>query len=652
MGMRKFQLSPITRVAVMIVISAATLTVILASYHSRLLVEQGGHLDGVPLVGNNDGYYYLEQALTLAEQDKGFLNVLTDNRQSMLLTYALAAAGPDKVSLQHFAIYLGPLLSLTMLLAVLPWAMETRSSFVMVVSSALALFAPYWITRTHVGFLDTDSLVPGLCLFALYCVHKFSVEAFRRWFWVLSYVLILAFLWLWWRPGTYISAGFVLCYLVYPSRRKIDLAFKVAISGAFIGVMILAAVKVQPFYKYAAYAISHAKLAFGGGTYSLVSNAIIELGSVTPWELGQKSLGSALLLVPAVYGTVLYCRRYRWRSLFLVSTWLFGAAAMVSQRFIPLFVPTAAFFAAYGLITLCEWGSDMIVSRLSLGVVKTRNALIVVCLLLLLGSVATNTITYRPKSYFSKSDLMLAELIRKTFPADTVIWTWWDYGYFFKYLTGMDTFFDGGSQSDLTCFTAAYPLIQNDTAIAAAWMKHFAVSSPGQLNKIKKHNEQWPDSVREFSLAIMRKKGQAKRPVALCLPARVYTTSGYLYSFAHIFDITVPPVMNHLDIFSKDGFKREPGSNSVMVPEEIVAKGYDAFGGVLNATGKTPDQFDFTAIPDPYLVFSDRTNFLAVTDRALVGSILFRLLGLFEGEKRHFDPVFYDYRSGGIWRVN
>ncbi|WP_031482057.1 hypothetical protein [Maridesulfovibrio frigidus] len=609
-------------------------------------------MQGVPLVGNNDGYYYLDQAYTLAEQHIGIEGVINDSRQSMLLPYFLAAvAGLDKMRLQSIAAYLGPILSLSMLLAVLPWGIKIRSPFVMGASAFLALFAPYWVTRTHVGFLDTDSLVPGLCLFALFCVFQFSTKEVKRWYWISLYVVILFFLWFWWRPGALLSAGFIICYLVYPTGNRLDISLKIFLLCGFIVAVGLMIFGVKPFSQYAEYIKDHVYLAFGGSANFLLSSSIIELRGVVLWELGQKSLGSGWLLIPAVCGTICYCVRYRTKAIFLTFAWCFGLASMISQRFIPLFVPVAAFFTAYCSIVVCSWVSSQIALRFALQTNKIEYLLKVACLPLLLGCVFVNAATYQPKTYFSRNDFVLAKKIRATFPPNTLIWTWWDYGYFFKYLTGMDAIFDGGSQTELTCFTVAYPLIQKDMAVAASWMKYFAVSSHNQLDTNMK-NEQWSVFLTDFTQKKMGTAEISNRPVALCLPARVYTTSGYLYSFAHVFESKTTPIVNHLDLYSKNGFRYDSSTSSVEVPEEIIIKGYNSFGGVLDTTNKIPEQIDFTSIPDPYLVFSDSSNFLAVTDRVLVESVLFRLLGLFNGDIRYFSPIFFDYRFGGIWLVN
>lgn len=643
------QNTPLIPLVLVVILCALAVVGALAVHHTGFFVAQGLHDGGVPYVSNNDGYFHLLEARSLAEEGRGVANVFTDSRQSMLLPHILAVfAGNEASALQQLAAYIGPILGLTMLLGVLPWGIETRSGFVVFGATLLALLAPYWLVRTHVGSLDTDSLVPGLCLFGLYAVYRFATAVHHRSLWAGLYLLTTAFLWFWWRPGAYLSAGYVLLYLVYPSESRTDRYIKVVLGACLLSVAGLAASSVQPFAGITDYVIAHIKLAFGGATDSLLSSAISELKGVGIADLGRKSLGSPWLLLIAMAGTAFYCWRKRWQSLFLVAGWAFGVASLISQRFIPLFVPVGAFFAVYGVFEACNWLGKF-GPRLSLPTPKARAVLLSVFLPVLFWGVVSNSLSYKPKSYFSRSDFELAETVRTSFPPETIIWTWWDFGYFFQYHTGLATYFDGGSQTDATCFVAAHPLMQSNTDRAAAWMRHFSRPSGQDLDLSRKGNS-WRGYLDEFEQKLVQ-QNVAGPPVALVLPARVYTTVGYLYSFAHIFDETIPAVVNHLDLFPKDGFSYSLGGHEVVVPEVVLAKGYDSFGAVLNATGKSPVGVDFAAIPDPYIVFSDKANFLAVTDRLVVDSVLFRLLGLFTYDKRHFEPVVFGYRSGGAWRV-
>jgi undecaprenyl-diphosphooligosaccharide--protein glycosyltransferase len=639
--------SPALTVAFVILCGLAVMGA-LAVHHTDMLVDRGLHSHGVPHVGNNDGYFHLDQARTLASSGKSVSGVFADSRQSMLLPYLLSSVAGDADTLHLVAAYLGPLLGLSMLLAVLPWAMDAGSRFSAWGASLLALLSPYWITRTHVGFLDTDSLVPGVCLFALFCLYRFSVGEKRRLLWGAGYALASAFCWFWWRPGAFLCAGFALCYLIHPARTRADRVLKTALATAFLIGAGLAVAGVRPLAGVLAYISSHLELAFGATEGSLLSSAIMELKGVGVVGLGEKGLGTVWLLPPAVVGTVAYGVRLRWRALFLISGWALGVAGLFSQRFIPLFVPVGAFFAAYGLAACCTWAASF-AGRIGKPEM-VRAGFLAVCLPLLLWGAASKAVNAEPKSYFTRSDFELAETVRESFPPETVIWTWWDFGYFFRYLTGMETYFDGGSQTERTCFVAAYPLMQGDESVAAAWMRHFAGPGPKHFT-VAEQGERWPGYLADFTQKIVNNEG-GHGPVALVLPARVYaTTTGFLYAFAHVFDETVPAVSNHLDLFPKEGFHYTPGGQSVLVPQAMLDKGYGSFGGVIAATGVNPETVDFSSVPDPYLVFSDTADFLAVTDRPMITSVLFRLLGLFPYDTRHFEPVAFGYRSGGVWRV-
>ena len=279
---------------------------------------------------------------------------------------------------------------------------------------------------------------------------------------------------------------------------------------------------------------------------------------------------------------------------------------------------------------------------------RARVAVVAVSAVLLVGVGINSVRGFEPKSAFSRGDVALAGTIKAGLPPDTVLWTWWDYGYFFQYLTGMKPFFDGGSQTPATCFTAAYPLMQSDQDVAALWMRHFATVRP-RLDLTRK-GEGWAGYVAEVEASLpLTRSGPS---VAVVIPAQTYAATGFLYAFAHAFGTEVPPVVNRLEFFGKEGFAYDGTANTVTVPEAMVERGYDSVGAVLDATGRTPEDYDLAALPDPYLVFSRDADFLAVTDRAVVGSVLFRLLGLFEYDRRLFEPVSFDSRTGGVWRVN
>lgn len=631
------------------VLGGAALSALLAWYHADLLRAAGCLNDGVLALTNNDGYFHLHTARMFATTGVPASWAQTG---SLLLARVVAFLGGGNTShLLTVGVLAGPVIGFSMLLAILPWAWETKSPLCIFFTPLLTLFSPYWLDRTHLGVLDTDALVPFLLYAALYAVMRFSTSSSKRWAWVLGYLVALGFTWLWWKPGVFLALGFIGCYLIYCPRQRFDLIIKIALVVLGILALILVMLGISPFYQWSNYIVAHLKLAFGGAEGALLSSAISELRGLTLVELGVKALGTAWLLPLALLGGILYGYRFRWKSLFLLlSAVAFGMAALLSRRFIPFFSPAAALFAVYFSIEACRWaGSKLEKQRHRRQICQT--GLMVAAGVLLLSGVGTNAVRYVPKPYFAASDFDLAHRLKQEFPSGTTIWTWWDYGYFFSFLTDMPVYFDGGSQTDVSCFTAAYPLMQGDLSIAAQWIRYFSRHRQASFD-LSHRGQGWSAYLAHYIAGHVQTQTDDAQSVALCLPERIYTTVGFLYSFAHMFDEHPPAVSNRLDLFAKEGFHYDRAAQTVSVPEAMIQKGYTGFGSVLDVTDKIPEQFDFKALPDPYLIYSGNTSFLAVTDSHVVGSVLFRLLGLFAGAPTLFEPVQFDYRTGGIWRVH
>jgi undecaprenyl-diphosphooligosaccharide--protein glycosyltransferase len=621
---------------------------LLAGHHAAMFQAAGCRVDGVLAVTNNDGYYHLNHARLYAAEGAPLSGLWTG---SMLLSRLLAWLGrTDVQSLLSAGTSLGPVLGLTMLLAVLPWALETEAASVVFLAPLLALVAPYWIDRTHLGVVDTDALAPFLAYASLYCVMRFATSPSRRLAWAAGYAVLLGLQWLWWKPGVFLGVGFLGCYLLYRPRQRGDLAVKAALLAVIACSGGLALARVAPFAGWYDYIAAHVSLAFGGAEGSLLSNAIMELHPLTLAELGDKGLGSAWLLPLVLFGAVLHARRFGWKSLFLLLPGAaFGIAALLSRRFLPFFIPAAALLAVYCAVAACRWLASL--AGTSTWRRPAYYGSLAAAVLILFAGAGARAVEYTPESYFSAPDYALARELRQAFPPDTAIWTWWDYGYFYQFLTGMEVYFDGGSQTDATCFVAAYPLMQSDQRTAARWIRYFSGHRDAALD-LSRQGAGWPQYVAEYVAENMQDGGDKTRSVALCLPARVYTTVGYLYAFAHAFDEHPPDVTNHLDLFDKGDFRYDRDAGAAVVPQAVIDKGYEGFGSVLDLTGKTPDRFDFAGLAEPYLAYAEDTDFLAITDRTTVRSVLFQLLGLYRADPAFFEPVQpFGIHMGGLWRV-
>lgn len=635
-----------------IFISAAILYYILAAHNMHFLIGDGLHINGVIMPCNNDAYYFLEQAYKISKSGADLLEVFSDQRQSILLPYLLSfVSGSDKMFLLRIGSYIGPILGLSMLLAVLPWAVRRKSAAVMILSSCFALFAPYWITRTQIGFLDTDCLVPGLCSFALFSAFKFSTSKIKTaYLWGLAYIGTVFFLWFWWRPGAMLSSCFILLYLFYPARNRFDKQLKCMMLFCFICVLGALITGYGPFAEFSRYILAHINLAFGGVNDSILSQSIVELEKISFWEMLQKSCVSSLLIIPAIYGIFTVSRSLKIKAVLALFFTFLSLVACISQRFIPLFIPLISFMAACGIADLGVAIFKRFRETFPALYIRRKKIFITAVAGIIISSFCS-AYFHKPYSYFNSGDYTLAKLIRKDTSPDALIWTWWDYGYFFRFLTDREVLFDGGSQSYDTCFLAAYPLIQSDMDVAAKWMNYFSAGNIQNREAIV-YGAKLEEILKKVNSSERGVNIRVERPVVLCLPQRVYTAIGFLYSFAHIHDREIPPVSNHLDIFTKSGFTYDNNTQVLNLPHEMVLKGYSDFGTIINASGLDYGKIDFDILNDPYLIYSDKADFIVVTDKLMISSVLFRLLGLFDNDNDMFSRIFFDYRYGGVWAVH
>ncbi|GEM_PF-1540212 len=636
--------------AVLLLCIAAFIYVGLAVHHTRFMRGNGYVYSKTqqPILANNDGYFYLDVARDMAMHGTAVSGMLSDVRQSMLMPRLLALlAGSETTSLQSIGFYLPVCLALFIVVGVLPWAMDTGCLFQMAGTALGAAIAPYWILRTHAGKLDTDGLIPGLLCLCLFALYRFSQGGPKRWKWLVGYILGAGLMCLWWKPGVFLVFGALFLLMVLRPKTVFDFRVRIGLVIVLLLGAGLAIAGIEPLAGGVRYVLAHVRLAFGGSTGSLLGRAIAELNELSPKALGDGALGSVWLAVVTLPGIVMHVRKNARAALFLLPTVLLGVLGLVSQRFAIFLVPGAVFYAVYGVREIVE----ILLCRMPLRLSRGISLLWTIVLLAFLTPSMLAVADFEPRPYFNAGDIRMAQAIKEQSDTNTRIWSWWDYGYFLRYLTQRPVFFDGGSQTMRSCFMAAYPLVQSDPAIAARWIRHF--SSPN-MNPGTKWDAWDVDDFNRFIRNIP--KGGQHASVILCVPRRAYDASGFLYSFAHARDVgqgTVPPpVKNHMDIFARGNFQYDYLNNTVVVPEPVQKKGYTGFGSVVDASGQTPEDFRFDVMPDPYLVYTDDSDFIAVADQTMVKSVLFRLLGLFSLEDTPFSPLFFEYSTGGAWRVN
>ena len=144
---------------------------------------------------------------------------------------------------------------------------------------------------------------------------------------------------------------------------------------------------------------------------------------------------------------------------------------------------------AFGLAYIFKWASE---TRAFRKIPVPAGARPLIPGAVALAAVAMNTVnaystTIEPK--LSVYHVAIAQAIKEKAPADAMVWSWWDHGYFLEYYTERDVIIHGGTQTPERMFIAAFPLAASDPQLARNWMNFFAARGTTGLDHVIRHVE-------------------------------------------------------------------------------------------------------------------------------------------------------------------
>lgn len=277
------------------------------------------------------------------------------------------------------------------------------------------------------------------------------------------------------------------------------------------------------------------------------------------------------------------------------------------------------------------------------------------------------TINTASKNFFvpypiSRDFETLAQVIKQRTPQDTLIWSWWDYGYYWQYRTRRATFFDGGSQDELRLLVAALPMGCSDSLLAANWIKFFTAHPPetiltlknklGSLDKAVKmlcHILSHPD---QDLLAVQKKLG-LHNPKAYFFPKAQATLVLPLHflTLANTWDKFVQPLtlkQNNrrfiFQSFSKAACQVENG-------ELVTSHGNFPLTKIMlyNSGQVTIKKISSQA---PFLaIWITNSPYIFLANQALAQTMAFKLLFPCSPETAGFKTVQTFLGVGGVWQI-
>lgn len=632
---------------------------------------------GVPMLTSHDGYAFLRAAENAAPAGGCRAPGAAPPPPALSLLVA-ATARLAGTTPQLAAFWLPPVLAGLLPLAVFAWGRRFYGDPAALAAALAAGACPYFLEVTGLGRCDTDGLIPTLFLATALAAHAAAMapDGPARLRAGVLYVLAAGLSWWWWKPGGYLAVALLPLAVAAAARGRnrawVWRFLGLPVLGLAVGLVAawaVAAALSAPLPDLLAYAVHHAALAFGlTPDTASVARSVIELRPLDFAELGRRSLGHPAALGLACLGLIRLWRQNWPAALLLAPLLVAGAAALRSGRLALLFFP----LAALGLGAAMDW----LLGRLESGRPAGPPARAILAALLtgiVLIPAVDRALTAPNLPPFHRDDDRLALAVARATPPGTVVFSWWDDGYFLRYRTNRPVFFDGGSQSAEDCFAAAWPLAAADAGTAADWIVFFAAHGPGEIGRLagrfgsRDAAVSWllrlfasPPSERRSVLATLPGPPLddpaayffPSDPACLVLRPDILSKSGFWLAFAAGPEALAPPnPPNHVDVLPRRGLLIDAAAGRVRLPDAALAKGYATVPTVWDVEAVAPLAENLAGRADPILFYGAHLPTVAIADLAAARSLALRLLLAPDSAMMRFARITSDPLIGGAWIV-
>lgn len=655
---------------------------------------------GTPLMSTLDAYYYLQEAseLTKGQNSAALDGVLLQRqvaRPSLLARMAAFIHKATGLSLERIAFYLPPVLGSCIVAVYICWGYSLAGPAVALLASLAGVSSLYWYSRTCLGRFDTDCLNPFFVYTILFLVYRFVSSKGRARLFYLGAAILTAYLFsIWWVQVS--SIGFILiilsyCLSFYLPSGKTERIIKVSV---LVGAVLVVLCAISSLRFILPERLSDFINAYVGQFFLINSSSVVSsfpnvgksITELQPSSIAVMSKEVGGHFVPFIVSVIGFCcllKRNRHAACFLISGLILASLSLAARRFLIFLVPSYALGLGYflGEVLLKRQLPRCLVNRAArwgvFGVVTVALLLPNYCL----------SMTRQIGPSLTRGDVFLARQINERAPDKALIWSWWDYGYFLRYITGRRVFIDGGTQSARRTFIAAFPLACGDPVLARNWMRFFAAHGLNGLHRliICTGSQEEALSLLHEVLAqpgkasrILRARGWPEKkwipyffpeaPVFLYLNRSIFRKTYWWYYFgswnpergegAHP-EFWMVRITNR-NMLAREGTvtidKRAVKVNSVV---EVGLKGGtlmpitpagDNEGQFLPAQINTPGDGGHIHASRTAITVGHSDLVYVLDDRALK-ALAFRLSFLLPHDTPGFDPIVYYPVLGGVWRV-
>jgi len=457
-------------------------------------------VDGEPVLGALDGYYYLRLARDLYE---GTYNDVDEMRHSpkfererpnpppLLSVLGACMAQGTPWSLNKIGLFLPAFLGVLMVIPLYGIGMHFGGRITGLVAAFFGVIAPYYVYRSAMGWFDTDCMNVTWTLMGAWCFLEFGLhKTVWRYAWLVAGFVCTA-LFAWWWDQTVQAAlllsllplGSAVVFLYRPKAKSERIVLLILVVLA----LLFCAWQWAPIGKFAQdfYAKAYTRII----QISDVSSAAFPAQKISTTEqvrptfmkIVAASTRNVAVFYLALGGLIwMVFKHFRYAAT-LVS--LFGVsimAVMYAERFVIFIIPLIAFGQGYLVCRL--WGI-----RNTRCVRESAGAVWISRLVPVVGVIFIVFMAYAPLKAMSAAMTswpkhnavqlsVMTELAELT-PTNAVIWAWWDKGHAVNYWSRRRTIIDGARHGQRASVCNALPLATTNERFAANFIQFYGTRS-------------------------------------------------------------------------------------------------------------------------------------------------------------------------------
>lgn len=441
-----------------------------------------------PLLLNVDGYYYLDLARDLLEENYQRLDLnraVPDGAENpwpppLLSVLTALVAKVSGWQLEWIGIVMPTILGLLLAFPVFALGRYLGGPAMGLAAAFIAVTFRYYLARSSLGWFDTDMLNGFFITSSAYLFLRFGTETSTRRYWYFLAGLIVYLLSLWWwnfahavvTLATLVPLAVALLFYYRPPRRQ-TLVFLGLATGGLILLQLSTNMNLLADIA-SVWGYVQKKASF----FPTMGLDVAEQERPTFTMLVEYGMGSIAGLALAALGLAgLFWRRRR-DCLFLLFPLAVALMALAAKRFIIFMAPMAGL--GIGFIVQELWNR------------RQRHFLYGLAgPLLLLGLLWPNLQNLQQDNkvipmrmpYHLKA---MSELAAST-PPEAVIWTDWGHGYPLAYYSRRGVIADGSIHSGQHLFILGTPLATESFRLAANWMQFYVKHGMAGFDRVYEH---------------------------------------------------------------------------------------------------------------------------------------------------------------------